>query len=84
MGMLRGDEKIMWNVKEPPTQAIKKYCQPYLYVPHRKASSPNPFKVVRPCLEYGVLACSPIPVADINQSERIQTLATRLVTYCSG
>ncbi len=35
---------------------------------------------VRPHLEYGMPACSPILVADINHLERIQRLATRLVT----
>ncbi len=36
--------------------------------------------LVRPHLEYGMPACSPILVADINHLERIQRLATRLVT----
>ncbi len=35
---------------------------------------------MRPCLEYGMLACSPNLVADINHLERIQGLATRLAT----
>ncbi len=36
--------------------------------------------LVRPHLEYGMSACSPHLVADINHLERIQRLATRLVT----
>ncbi len=36
--------------------------------------------LVRPHLEYGMPACSPNLVADINHLERIQRLATRLVT----
>ncbi len=36
--------------------------------------------VVRLHLEYGMLACSPNLVADINHLERIQRLATKLVT----
>ncbi len=36
--------------------------------------------LVRPHLEYGMPACSPNPVADINHLERIQRLATMLVT----
>ncbi len=36
--------------------------------------------LVHPHLEYGVSACSPNRVADINHLERIQRLATRLVT----
>ncbi len=35
---------------------------------------------MRPRLEYGMPACSPNLVADINHLERIQRLATRLVT----
>ncbi len=35
---------------------------------------------MRPHLEYGTPACSPNLVADINHLERIQRLATRLVT----
>ncbi len=35
---------------------------------------------MRPHLEYGMPACSPNLVADINHLERIQRLATRLVT----
>ncbi len=35
---------------------------------------------MRPLLKYGTLACSPNLVADINHLERIQRLATRLVT----
>ncbi len=35
---------------------------------------------MRPHLEYGMPACSPNLVADINLLERIQRLATRLVT----
>ncbi len=45
--------------------------------------------LVRPNLEYGMPACSPSFVADINHQERIQRLATRSVTGmafipCSG
>ncbi len=36
--------------------------------------------LVRPHLEYGMPACSPNLVADINHLERIQRLTTRLVT----
>ncbi len=36
--------------------------------------------LVRPHLEFGMPACSPNLVADINHLERIQRLATRLVT----
>ncbi len=36
--------------------------------------------LVRPHLEYGMPVCSPIPVTDINHIERIQRLATKLVT----
>ncbi len=36
--------------------------------------------LVRPHLEYGLPACSPNLVADINHLERIQRLASRLVT----
>ncbi len=36
--------------------------------------------LVRPHLEYGMPACSPNLVADINHLERIQRLATRLAT----
>ncbi len=36
--------------------------------------------LVRPHLEYGMLACSPNLVAGINHLERIQRLAIRLVT----
>ncbi len=39
--------------------------------------------LVRPHLEYGTPACSPNLVADINHLERIQRLATRLVTGIS-
>ncbi len=35
--------------------------------------------LVRPHLEYGMPACSPNPVADINHLERIQRLDTMLV-----
>ncbi len=35
---------------------------------------------MRPRLDYGMPACSPNLVADINHLERIQTLATKLVT----
>ncbi len=35
---------------------------------------------MRPHLEYGMSACSPSLVADINHLERIQRLVTRLVT----
>ncbi len=35
---------------------------------------------MRPHLEYGMPACLPNFVADINHLERIQTLAARLVT----
>ncbi len=36
--------------------------------------------LLRPNLEYGMPACSPNLVADINHLERIQTVATRLLT----
>ncbi len=36
--------------------------------------------LLRPRLEYGMSACSPNLVTDINQLERIQRLATLLVT----
>ncbi len=36
--------------------------------------------LVRPYLEYGMSACSPNLVADINHLDRIQRLATRLFT----
>ncbi len=36
--------------------------------------------LVRPHLEYGMPACSPNLVADINHLERIQRLSTRLLT----
>ncbi len=46
----------------------------------KSASIPLYGALLRPHLKYGLPACSPNLVADINHLERIQRLATRLVT----
>ncbi len=46
----------------------------------KSAFIPLYWALVRPHLEYGMPACSPNLVADINHLERIQRLATRMVT----
>ncbi len=46
----------------------------------KSAFVPSYGALVRPHLEYGMPACSPNLAADINHLERLQRLATRLVT----
>ncbi len=48
--------------------------------PSKSAFIPFYGAIVRPHLEYGMSACSPNLAADIHNLERIQRLATRLVT----
>ncbi len=48
--------------------------------PSKSAFIPLYGALVRPHLEYGMPACSPNLVADINHLKRIQRFATRLVT----
>ncbi len=76
----------MFSPSAQCTEAANKARQLILMIrrsfqdPSKSAFIPLYGALVRPHLEYGMPACSPNLVADINHLERIQRLATRLVS----